>query len=958
MSTFDSPADAPFQIKTEGSEITLKFVRTGPDTGRVSWNIPTPAAGCSSETQVYDGIVIIIDNNAVTVAKSPINGTFYTADPTSDRDLHAGDKIDTALVIGAFYNDKTTTFFDITGLQDKIAYYVSGYAVDAQARYHTEGVHAYSLDYEGDSGTPDTSGSQTVEFGVKGTDATGLNIGELYEFTITIDGTEYPITVNGTDAQTYDNLTVAINAELSKLGNAPQSPLAPNTGAYYWNTTETKLYQWDGTEHILLDAIIEDIDPTTISLGSYWYDPTTGILQRWGTPTIGAWNSTNVIRYGTDLTALGCDDYWFNGTDAFQWDGSVWCKKIVWNQTTDPSLPVYPECGTYWYNEDDLNIYKWNDQDNTWEATSAIYWNEDPNALSVGTYWFNDTDQVLNQWNGAAWNIITSTVSETEPATPAPSMFWYDPANEELWERDLANTAWTLLPVLVWEADPTVTGTCDLWWNSTTDLLYTWDVTTSTWDSVVAFIQSVIDPAAPAVLTTDDYWFNPTNNSLSGWDGVMWNTVNYIAHPTDPTILVVDDVWYNVEANEWNRWDGAAWVSFDPIDSINDPHTLSIPAGTYWYDTTNDALAQWNGTSWVTLSFTTLPLTPATGELWYNTSSNTLMEWDGTTWVLATPFATVGLTSAGDLIFTSTTKGSTSSIYILDVSLFEALLIMGIFLDPINGTDGIDGTSMYTQIGVGTDGTPDERRELLESMRAQLGYPVIDVELTKYQFDTALTGGLEEFRKRSGAAYKRSFFFLDTQPGQQHYILADKTVGFNQIVNVTGLYRMTSAFLSSAYGSGIYGQIVLQQLYSMGTFDLLSFHLVSEYIEQMEQLFATRLTYNWNERSRTLAIFDTRVYPERILVDATIERTEQDLLTDRYTKSWIEKWALAEARLMLAEIRGKYAALPGAGGGVSLNAQDLITRADQDMQSLLDEIDNRVADTPEEFGWGTEFTIG
>ena len=37
------------------------------------------------------------------------------------------------------------------------------------------------------------------------------------------------------------------------------------------------------------------------------------------------------------------------------------------------------------------------------------------------------------------------------------------------------------------------------------------------------------------------------------------------------------------------------------------------------------------------------------------------------------------------------------------------------------------------------------------------------------------------------------------------------------------------------------------------------------------------------------------------------------MLRDRWCKSWIERFALGGARLILAEIRGKYGALPGAG---------------------------------------------
>ena len=61
---------------------------------------------------------------------------------------------------------------------------------------------------------------------------------------------------------------------------------------------------------------------------------------------------------------------------------------------------------------------------------------------------------------------------------------------------------------------------------------------------------------------------------------------------------------------------------------------------------------------------------------------------------------------------------------------------------------------------------------------------------------------------------------------------------------------------------------------------------------------------------------------------------------------------------MLAEIRGKFGSLPGAGGGVSLNAADLITRADTDMQDLYNQLDDYVASNVEDWGMGTTFVIG
>ena len=166
---------------------------------------------------------------------------------------------------------------------------------------------------------------------------------------------------------------------------------------------------------------------------------------------------------------------------------------------------------------------------------------------------------------------------------------------------------------------------------------------------------------------------------------------------------------------------------------------------------------------------------------------------------------------------------------------------------------------------------------------------------------------LDKFRQISTTAYKSGYFFLDVNPGQQHYIMSNKQMGFNKIVTVIAAHRFTSAFLSTAHGAGVYGQVVLQHLYNMGTYDLSSYYLISQYVEQLEHLFATRIVFNWVESDRRLSFFQSFVRQERILLETTIEKTEQEILVDSWSKNWIERWTLSESRLMLAEIRGKYA---------------------------------------------------
>lgn len=956
MGTFDSYADSPFQIRTEGQEITIRFNRTGPNTGRISWNIPNPALGCSAEDQAYNGIVVTLDTSHTSVDKIPTDGTVYTSDPTADTNLHAGDKIGSSLVVGAFYNDKTTTFFDVSGLKPNTAYYVSGFAVDKVHRYHHDGVHAYALDYEMGNETQPTSGYQELLLGIEQNDSTNL-LSQPYTFDIHIDGKDYSLVIDGTFAQTYADVVSQIDKQLSKIHNPPQGPSAPNTGAYYWSATSEELFQWDGSQHNELNVIVENTDPSNPNQGDYWFNPDTNVLSQWiGSP--GAWTPQTYISYLQDPTTLGGDDYWFTGSNVYHWEGNTWCEKILWNQITDPSQPTYPAYGTYWYDSTNLLLYKWNDQTKSWDATDAIYWNTDPNNLTVGTYWFDDSTNTLYSWNGASFDQLTAIVSSSGPSAPAPNTYWFNPETEELKQRNAGNTAWNDLDVLVFDIDPTDRTTCDLWWNSNTDTLHVWDITTTSWDQVTNFLQQSTDPTLPPNLSTEDMWYSSQTEILKRWDGSMWQSVTFIKYATDPTIVSDGDVWFNTTDNKWYERSASpsSWVEFDPVEALQNPNTPAT--GTFWYDTSNDELKQWNGASWVSVLFTTIPLTPTVGDLWYDTTNDILKEWTTNGYVPAILDAIVEITSEGNIRFTSSTTGSESVILLTDGTLFTSLSQFQGIGDYVLGTDGVDPEPMYQQLGVGDDGTPDERRELIDSIRQQLGAPVVEVELTKYQMDTAITAALEALRKRSAAAYKRGFFFVDIPEGEQAVKLTNKTVGFNKIVTVMSAHRITSAFLTTAYGSGVYGQVVLQHLYNMGTFDLLSYHLMSEYIEQLEQLFATRLVFSWNEQTRSLAFHQTFAYDERILIDATIERTEQDLLTDRWTKSWIEKYASAHARLMLAEIRGKYAALPGAGGGVSLNAAELITRAETDIQDCLEQLDDFIVNPVEDFGIGTAFVIG
>ncbi len=998
---FDIRQDSPGLLRSESQSITLKFARTSDTTGRVSWNIPTPAAGCTAETQAYCGMVITIDTTPVDQSKLPKNGTAYQSDPTADTQLHAGDRLGTSLVIGAYYQDRTTTYFDISGLKPNTPYYVSGFPVDCQLRYYIEGVFAYSLDYARpkDDATAATQVLMLTQNdgtrGVQPTTHTGLVPGIDYHFNLTLGlgsttqqprvplppsgcvdlPTVYPITVNGAEAQTFQQLVDTLNRKFAELSAGAVSPFPPNAGGYYWDSAKQQLFRWDGNSNIRLDVYIQATQPNTIATGTYWYNPETKTLYMWNG---SAWQAQNYITYPYDPTQPSCNvTVWFDGTTAYMWNGTSWYTVPITIQPNDPAAPPQDLCGAYWYSNVVDILYGWDGNLEIWEAIAPIVSQDNPNSLSDGYFWFNTVESKLYQLNTpvTGWNVQSNVrIINTPPTTPAPGTFWYKPNTKQLFQYDVVNGWVEQTDFISYQADPTIRQSGDVWWNKIAGLIYSWDVVHSTWNPATIY-QQQNDPSLPVTPTEGQLWFDPDAGIMYQWNNACWHVIGYINSPTDPRNPSNGTVW-RPNDKQWYVWHNGEWVAINPTISTVDPSNL--PLGTFWFNTTNNTLNQWNGANWINLLYSTTPLEPAVGTLWFDQTDNMLKRWNGQQWVAAPAKARVEINCNGDLLFTDGTPGGTSFIaangklmvnpqtgmpaWINDNdvgSLWTGLDVNFTFGYPQPGSDEVPGEPMYDQLGVGTDGSADERRKLATEIRYLLGYPVVDVELTEQQIDMFVTEAIQEIRQRAGIAYKHGFRFLQIQAENQRYKLSSMSAGFNRIVSITGAYRLTSAFLSSAHGAGVYGQIVLQQLYNMGTFDLLSYHLISSYVEDMEILFAGRLTYTFTEQTRELLFHHRFAFSERaVLLEVAEERTEQDLISDRWLRPWIRRYALALSRMTLAEIRGKYSTLPGASGSVSLNASDLRQAAKDDIEECLRDIEDYVADRPEEFGAGAHFILG
>jgi hypothetical protein len=671
-------------------------------------------------------------------------------------------------------------------------------------------------------------------------------------------------------------------------------------------------------------------------------DTLNNTLALHGSPTISAPLEANHGAYWVNIAAQEVKRYASNG----KYD------LLPYPTFFTPGDPLLANTGDYWF---DTTHNVLNQFDAGWNNVDYYAWPREPRNAYCNDYWYDGS--VVRMWNGGTWVVQNSIVSQLDPSLP-PIMtcakYWVNDGKAYQWDEKTCK--WVQQASST--TQPVAPESGQLWIDVAAQILYIWSDVDKQWLDVHAVFGGV-DPSLAIEPAQGTVWIDSVVGLLYKRDGTSWVKVPFLTGVTKPQSIMDGAHWLNTTQKKWYKMVSGLWTLFQPLQSSVQPN---LPVeGAVWYRQQTNTMFVFDGMVWVSTPFSLTSVAPMVGTVWYNPITHLLRTWNGSSWVLTNQVATFSLNELGNIKITSGTTGSKSSICISDIGTLwtsTALTPVPQPQQPLRGTDPMTNVPSYMQLGVGTDGSQDERRALITRIKNALGYPVQTVELTKDQMDQAVDMALEKLRAVSSAPYKRGYFVLELQPRVQKYKLTDETVGYNKITEVLYLYRQTSSFLGTAMGNDVYGQMMVQQLFNMGKFDLLSYHMMSQYTETMQQLFASEIQFNWNEGERLLTIYKDFPRHERVMVDAMIERTEQDLITDRTVRPWIQKYATAQCRYMLAEIRGKFSTLPGAGGNVSLNSADLRSAADKEVMECMEDVDSFVVGGVTEFGLGTTFVIG
>lgn len=437
-------------------------------------------------------------------------------------------------------------------------------------------------------------------------------------------------------------------------------------------------------------------------------------------------------------------------------------------------------------------------------------------------------------------------------------------------------------------------------------------------------------PAAPTSPTPGMVYFDQQLNLVQYWD-----SARSVWIPTRTDTIMSGDVnpgvvgqTYMLGGGVLKVFDGKSWTQANTTNLQVLSTSGYVPVGQI-------------------SALTALPAVPTLAQMVYDYTTRRIQYWDGSAWQV--PNAANALFNAGSLVpafvsFTFETEDLLTpyaGLLFYNTKKHSLMVFNGAAWEQANTAQ--QGTPTSDKIGIGNDGTYDARLRLINVLKGQLGWPAQCVELSEEQFNIAIDNALDTYRQLSIGAYEQRFIVYQLLAGQSTYFLNSPVDRTDAVVSVMKVHRMNLLGATTGTGpSDVWGMAFAQQFGSIVAGGaLLDTAMINMWSDDFNRVFAGDIPFVWNEARRELFLKRAIRQNEKVVLEVELERSEQELMSDRYCKQFIQNWALAECKEYLGMIRSKFSSgTPGAAGTISLNGETLLAEARQDFtelkQALLD----------------------
>jgi hypothetical protein len=233
--------------------------------------------------------------------------------------------------------------------------------------------------------------------------------------------------------------------------------------------------------------------------------------------------------------------------------------------------------------------------------------------------------------------------------------------------------------------------------------------------------------------------------------------------------------------------------------------------------------------------------------------------------------------------------------------------------------------------------------EFYESIKdfvlARLGFPVVRVELTDFQIQTAIDEALSKLDYHA-PDWCTQFCTFATVANRSLYELPSVVV--NNFRNA--VYRKNLLSISQSNGTLEFDFFIkyFQDNFLFKDFSVGDYYVTISHLEMMRKILGNDGTFNI-VNNKFINIAPPPTFSEEVLVEF---KAIDSKTLHPYFVNWIQKFSLAICKVILGQIRGKYQTLPSPGGGAQLNGESLIQQGNQEQEALVQQLMSEIEEPP------------
>lgn len=223
---------------------------------------------------------------------------------------------------------------------------------------------------------------------------------------------------------------------------------------------------------------------------------------------------------------------------------------------------------------------------------------------------------------------------------------------------------------------------------------------------------------------------------------------------------------------------------------------------------------------------------------------------------------------------------------------------------------------------------------------AQLGHPIITVELTPFQIKTCIDEGISKLDYYA-PHWSMQFAVFDASSGINIYELPQF------IINNLNYVGYKKDILGLNYTPGSLAYDMTLAFFNVNRFfqggGLADFFLTQQYLEIMRRVLSNEGGWNIIDNKYLQLYPAPTETPTPVIIE--YRAINSNTIHHAY-RNWIQRYALAVAKGILGRVRGKYEVLPGPGGGARMDGASLVKESVEEKKILIEELSKAIQEPP------------